>query len=109
MQIVKDFGINPYLLIAQIVNFLIILYILKRFMYKPLLSMIKKRDDEVRKGLVDAESGHKLLVEAENKEKLILQNAQERAEKIVKDAKTEAGIERIETEEAAKREAERIH
>jgi F-type H+-transporting ATPase subunit b len=108
MEIFQDFGVNPVLLVAQIINFLIILYVLKRFMYKPLLSMLQKREDEIKKGLESAEESQRKLEEATQKEKEVLQKAQNQAEKIVSDAKKEAQELRAEMEEAARKESERL-
>ena len=41
MEILKTFGVDPIFLGAQIVNFLIIFYLLKRFLYKPVLGCLK--------------------------------------------------------------------
>lgn len=86
MEILKNFGFDPILLSAQVINFLIIFYLLKRFLYKPLLQMLKKRQDEVEKGLLNAEEGRKILEEALEKEKEILRKARTESEKIVNDA-----------------------
>ena len=40
-------GIDVKLIVVQIVNFAILLFILKRFLYKPLLTMLEKRKQEV--------------------------------------------------------------
>lgn len=108
MEILKDFGVNPVLLVAQIVNFLIILFVLKRFMYKPVLDMLKKREDQIRNGLKSAEEGEKKLTEAEEKERQILHKAQERADKILGDSKIEAQELKDEAVLTAKKEAEKI-
>ena len=55
MEILENFGLNPMLLIAQIVNFLIVLFILKKFLYKPVLEMLKKRQTTIKDGLKQAE------------------------------------------------------
>ena len=62
MNIFQNFGVNPILLLAQIVNFLIILYVLKRFMYKPVLNILKNREDEIKKGIEDAQIAEEKLV-----------------------------------------------
>jgi F-type H+-transporting ATPase subunit b len=55
MEILKTFGFDPILLGAQIINFLIIFYLLKRFLYKPVLGMLKTREDKIKEGIKQAE------------------------------------------------------
>lgn len=108
MEIFKDFGVNPVLLIAQIVNFLVILFILKKFMYKPVLDILKKRENQIKEGLKSAEESEKKLAQTLEKEKEILHKAHETAEKIVSDAKIEAGETKAKIEELTKKEVERM-
>lgn len=90
MEILKQFGINPVLLVAQVINFLIILFLLKRFFYRPLLEVIKKREDVIKNGLESAEAGNTLLEKAREEEKKLLVKASEQAEKMIKNAKEES-------------------
>lgn len=90
MQIFKEFGVNPIMLVAQIINFLIILIVLKKFLYKPVLDMIKKRQEEIESGLDNTEKTRLALDKALEEEKNILQKAQERAGKIISLAKNDA-------------------
>jgi F-type H+-transporting ATPase subunit b len=108
MDFLKDFGFDPVLLVAQIINFLVVLFLLKKLMYKPLLETIKKRDSEIKSGIANKEEADRLLAEAQEKETKILQKAQERADKIVNDAKLEAESSKAEIEEAGRRESERM-
>jgi F-type H+-transporting ATPase subunit b len=108
MDILSKFGFNPMLFIAQFINFLIILFILKKLLYKPVLSMLKKRQDEIESGLKDAQESHKLLAEAEEKEKVMLQKAQAQSEKILTDAKNEALTLKAEIETNARKDADKL-
>ena len=90
MEIIKNFGLDPYHLGAQIINFLIILFILKKFVYKPVLDVLKRREDSIKEGLKQAEEGRRILDEALVKEKSILQNAQTKAGKIIEDARNQS-------------------
>jgi F-type H+-transporting ATPase subunit b len=90
MEVLKNFGVNGPLLGAQILNFLIVFYILKRLLYKPVLNMLKKRENEVKEGLKLAEEGKKTFEESSIKEREILKKASEEADKIVANAKTQA-------------------
>ncbi len=40
-------GIDVKLIVVQVVNFAILLFVLKRFLYKPILNMLEKRRQEV--------------------------------------------------------------
>lgn len=108
MQIFQDFGVNPILLLAQIVNFLIVLFLLKKFLYKPVLKIISDREKEVQKGITDAQAAQAKLDEATKKETEILQKASERADKLIEEAKAQAQGMKTQAEEDAKTSAERI-
>lgn len=90
MEIIKEFGFDPLLLGAQIVNFLIIFFILKKFVFKPVLQTLKNRENTIKDGLKDAEEGHRKLEEAIEKEKSIIKNAQIEADKILTDARNQS-------------------
>lgn len=51
MELLTKLGIDWRLLIAQIVNFVILVLILWRVLYKPLLNMMHAREEKVAKGL----------------------------------------------------------
>lgn len=108
MDILKNFGFDPYLLGAQIVNFLIILYLLKRFLYKPLLSMLKKRSDAITEGVKQSEEARISLEKTLEQEKKIILNAKDEAKKIVEDARSQAIEAAREIEENSKLQAERM-
>jgi len=48
--------INWFTVIAQIINFLILVWLLKRFLYKPILSAIDERENRIASQLKDAEA-----------------------------------------------------
>ncbi|OGY28220.1 MAG: ATP synthase F0 subunit B [Candidatus Woykebacteria bacterium RIFCSPHIGHO2_01_FULL_43_29] len=72
MEILKEFGIKPELLLAQIINFLILLFILRKFLYAPILRVLKKRKDIIEKSLKDAQEIESRLnqISLEREEKL---------------------------------------
>lgn len=84
-------GIDPKLLIAQIVNFAIFYFIFKKFVAKPLLSyMVKQQDEEQKrqKLSVDLQSAHeamesekaKMMTELKAKQKELITEAKKAAE-----------------------------
>jgi len=54
---ITDIGINLPVLIAQTVNFVVLLIILRLVLYKPVLRMLDERRERIREGLSAAERG----------------------------------------------------
>lgn len=94
-QILSQFGIQPILLLAQTVNFLVLLFILNKLLYKPLLKVLSERRKKIEQSLKNAEDIEKRLNDLSMEEqKRILKAAQE-AELIIKQAQ-EAGVQILE-------------
>ena len=108
MDILEKFGVEPILLIAQIVNFLIILFILKKFLYKPVLDLLNKRKITIKEGLAQAEEARLKLEKVIIEEKQILKNAQLQARKIVEDSRQEALDSAREIQEEGKKQTEKM-
>ena len=83
----EKLGIEPSLLLAQIVNFVIIMVVLTKILYTPILGMLEKRKKEIEESLAIRE---RLRVEEEKmqvrKEKL-LSEARKEARAILDEAK----------------------
>ncbi len=90
MEIVKEFGINPILLLAQVVNFAILLFLLKIFLYKPLLKTLEERKTKIAKSLKQAEEIEKRLETSTVDQEELLNKARSEANKIISDSKKEA-------------------
>lgn len=86
-KIFEQFGIQPILLLAQIVNFLVLLFILNKLLYKPLLKVLSDRKQKIEESLKNSERIEQKLVEiSQEEEKRILKAAAE-GEKIIKQAR----------------------
>jgi F-type H+-transporting ATPase subunit b len=90
MEIIKEFGINPVLLAAQIVNFTILLLLLRAFLYKPILKLLEERKKRVAASLKQAEEIENKLAEISQDQEKILQKAREEAARIIAESKQEA-------------------
>ncbi len=108
MDFLKTLGFDPVMLGAQIINFLIIFFLLKRFLYKPVMDMVKKREDVIKEGLKQAEESRLTLEKTIEKEKKILSNAQDEAKKIIEDTKTQALEISKEIEQNTKKQTEKM-
>lgn len=108
MEVLHTFGFNIQLFLAQVVNFLILAFIFKRFLYKPILAIIKKRRDEIAKGLADAEAAKVALESAQEQHEKIISKANIEAKKIISETKDSAEAIREEILTKSRLEAEKI-
>ena len=104
----EQLGIQPVQLLAQILNFLILAFVLSKFLYKPILTTLENRRKKIQEGL---EYTQKLKLELEKNEKKrqeIILKAKEEAKKIIEEGKKAGrGIEK-EIVEKAHRQASEI-
>lgn len=108
MELLSNLGINGKLLIAQVINFLVLLFVLHRFAYKPVLKMLESRTKKIEKGLQDAEDAHKKLAEISEKEKEILKKASVAAQAVVAKAEEIAKKNKEEIMAEAKSQSDKI-
>lgn len=96
LELFSAFGIDWKLLIAQSVNFLIVLGGLTFFLYKPVNRMLAEREHVIAKGLEDAEAAGKAREEIESEREGIITRAHKEGEGIVERAGEEGKRERAE-------------
>ncbi len=89
-EIINAFGIDTRLIIIQVVNFGILMVALGYFLYKPILRVLKEREDKIAQGLQDAEAAAQAKAEASEEKQSILTNAHMEAEEVAKRAKSAA-------------------
>jgi F-type H+-transporting ATPase subunit b len=111
------FDINLVGLVFQVINFLLLLYLLNRFLFKPLLARMDERSAKIEKGLEDAETAarDRELARAE-REAAVSEARKEAAEmlarsnKIAEDTRNEILTEaRSESEKVTQRAREEIN
>lgn len=84
--IVGTLGLKTDVFIAQLVNFLIILLILWRWAYKPLLKVLEDREVRIKKGLDDADAVAVKLADIEKEHAAVLRTARDEASNVIKEA-----------------------
>jgi len=87
MEALEGLGIDWKLLVAQIINFLILLFLLRFFLYKPIVNILSQRKEKIAKGIKDAEEAAERLNKASKESREILTQASLESEKIIKSAK----------------------
>jgi F-type H+-transporting ATPase subunit b len=101
-------GIEPTLLIAQIVNFFIIVVVLNVLLYKPILAMLEKRKKDIEAGLLYSEKMKKEDEVAEGKKATLLASARKEGQGIIEEARKTAKIEEKQILEEARKTADEM-
>lgn len=107
-ELIKHFGIDWKLLLAQAINFLILLFLLKKFAYRPILSILQKRREEIEKGLKFKEKAEDEFKKIKIIEEQTLDQAKEEALHIVLEGEKRAEVRKGEIVETAHQKAQSI-
>ena len=102
------FGVDVFKLAFQIINFLLILYLLNRFLFKRVLALLDERQERIGKGLEDAEAAARDRELARAEREAALDEARKEAQTMVARATKIAEESRNEIVAAAKAEAEKV-
>src|SRR5437764_9023414 len=107
MDSVRDtadtFGWDPRLFFSQLISFIIVALLLRRFAYKPILAVLHQRREQIAQAQLNAEKIKQQLAEAEQRHAEILVKANAEAQSMIDEARTSSGIlaERKQQEEVA--------
>ena len=96
MELISKLGIDWKLLIAQIINFFILLAILYYYVYKPVLAALEKRSKCIEESLKHAEQTEKKMKEMEQLREEKIRAAEKEVGRLIEDARSDA--ERIKKE-----------
>src|SRR5678815_4967328 len=88
--IAKQFGVDWWKLISQMISFSIVVFALQKFAYKPILDVLAARRAKIAEGLRNAEESGRQLAAAQQQATEILTKAGLDAQKVIDDAKTAA-------------------
>lgn len=83
MEALTKLGIDWKLLLAQAVNFLVLLWVLKRYAYGPILRALEARTKRIEQGLRDATASKERLSAVHEEGKQIVAVAREEAREIL--------------------------
>jgi len=86
-ELAGSFGVEWKLLTAQIVNFVLVIFLLHRFAFKPVLNTLGERQKKIADGLRYTEEMKLKLAEAKNEKAQTLKHAAVEAKKIIDEAR----------------------
>lgn len=108
MAFFDAFGVDLPKLAFQVINFLLILYLLNRFLFRRVLSLLDERQERIAKGLEDAEAAARDRELARAEREAALDEARKESQAMVARATKIAEDSRAEIVAAARAEAEKV-
>ncbi len=103
---ISQFGIDWKLFLSQLVNFGIILVVLKFFVYGPVLKVLKERNKKIKEGLDKAEEAGVRLKEIDDIGKSHIKDAETKSINIIRETEKRAKV--LEQELQKKSEASQL-
>jgi F-type H+-transporting ATPase subunit b len=86
----KIFGLNWWLFLSQCISFGIVCFLLQKFAYRPILTVLEERRNRIAEGLANAERIKVQLAEAQQTANNIIAQANAQAQKMIDDARAAA-------------------
>ncbi len=97
----SELGIQWKILLAQTISFSIVFFVLWRFAYRPIFSMLEARRQKIAEGLANAEKIKAELARTEAERKRILAQAGDVANQMIEEGRTAAArVREAETQKA---------
>ena len=107
-ELVHSLGIDWKVMIAQLINFAILFFVLKKFAVGPVMKMLEKREARIREQQNAGEIIAAKLGDIDRQKEDILNSARRESQKIIRDAENSAERLREEMQRSAEREAGKI-
>lgn len=89
-EIAEQFGVTWQLLISQVILFVIVAVMLKKFAYAPVLKVLEERKQRIAEGLANAEAIKRELASAQARAQEVLNQANTQANKAIEEARQAA-------------------
>lgn len=112
--------VHPFWVLVSVVNFLVLLYLLRRYLWGPILTVLANRAEKIREGLAMAEAAkaerermkaevERLLGEARRDAQAIAERMTKSAEAAAADIRTQAKTEADRIRERGREDAKQLH
>lgn len=107
-ELFAAFGINWKLIVAQMINFGALVFLLSYFLYRPILKLLDERREKIAKGVKDAEEAAAKLASSHSEGKEIVGKAAKEAEGLLSEARIRADEKGAELVKAAQSRADAV-
>lgn len=89
-KLLGDFGVTWPLFIAQVINFILVLFVLKKFAFGPIQAMLEQRKNRIAEGEEKLKRIETQLAESEERTAAALEEANANAKRLIEEAKESA-------------------
>lgn len=107
-ELFQTFGITWPKFLAQVILFIIVYLILKKFAFGPIIAMLEERRKRIEESMLNAEKIKQQLAESEARYAEILNKANAEAQKMIDEARASASVIADRKQQQAIAEAEQI-
>jgi len=107
-ETLDTFGWNLKLFLSQVISFVIVALLLRRFAYKPVLAVLEQRRQQIAEAQANSDKIRQQLAEAEQRHSEILSQANAQAQKMIDEARESAALVADRKEQEAIASAEQI-
>lgn len=108
VQALQNIGFDWHVALANLVNFLIVFWLLKKFVFEPMKHVMAERRDKIAQGIENAQKAETALMSAETEKKEIIKSARNDSNDIIAKARREEKSIILQASEKAEAHATRI-
>ncbi len=108
MELFSNLGINGKLLLAQTINFLLVVFVLNKFVFRKLFKFLAERKRKIEKGIELTQKAEQEIVRINEARKREIEKAKQQGEVLLSEAKTLAQSKTREMLIGAKTQEEKI-
>jgi F-type H+-transporting ATPase subunit b len=91
-ELLNTFGLEWPKFLAQLILFIIVYFVLKKFAFGPIIAMLEQRRKLIEEGQLNAQKIKQQLAEAEQRHAEILAKANAEAQRLIDQARESAGL-----------------
>lgn len=106
--VLGSLGLNWKIFIAQLINFAVVIFVVRQFIYRPLLEAMHKRTKKIEQGIANAQEYEQKLKKWDSQQQLAREKIKTEMKKMYQTAENEALQTKAELFIAAKTEAQKI-
>lgn len=107
-EVLGSLGFNIHIALANFFNFLIIFFLLQKFLFKKIKTTLDERHKVIEDGVKRSEESERMLKKAHTESRHIVEAAEKKADDIVKDGESKGGALALSLKQEAEKDIEKL-